>query len=918
MPISTTSWPDSAVREWNSLNLETNPELFGEACLGFAARQETAGRMNIAFSALAELSNLAGPPPELRRRARERLEVLQGRGPSPARIEYLLRHFTEAATDPATLLAMGAAGAVFRATRLGFLARHASSVAGPLTRGLLGRSVATSAAFALEAPTFTITARLGNAMLGREQDWSARALARELASSFLTLGGLKLGLSGAGFLQRTLSGRVSQGLSFHAFTQGGALFGLLLGHGLEQYFGLRERERNRNILIESLATLLQFHVAGRLVSSSFGRLGGWERALEGRSELLSVYGLPRNVSQTRFPRLMPHFSPATSFVDPILASVPSRAHSARPQVLYAENSRENQRLTSILGIPLLSTGFLKGEVSGEKPSLEDYPRIIEEWGDAFLEQNQAEISRFLPELKRYNENIETGGAINSREHRRLRGFLRKVTVRLEAFTEFRRTIRNAIPPADPLKEKTTAVRERLRLTLHDLQYRTEPLTMAGLALENLLSGNPIRPYQKAFLFSPGGGNSASGAAKNGIASACVENPELLQWVGPNWHQTNLDGLRFTEGRRPAKIVGDMIANLLTNAARYRSSENPVIRLWMEPGIGGGLRVTVHDDGIGILPEHLARLGETGFREGRREISRSQGLGLSSIIENLRGLAWGPLWVRSRPGEGSRFRFEIPGEAFANDSNSGVKEESGPREPESSLEVNLREGFLVPAASMDLAIHQLLRDIPGLHNTMGPAGNHRPLRIDSLARGESRNRRLEVLHRLLASGRDPAEVEAVENGPGVLVDIAVSVARMGTRVRIKEPDALAGALFMMLAESELPASLRDRLHMVSPREINAPSPADIVYWANPTPLFLDRLASIGSQEYLGRDVKAGGYLVIQTDHLPSERVHGGLPQLDPAHWRKIFDAPIPDLPGVGNAILPTAQGPNLHFLVFQRR
>lgn len=78
---------------------------------------------------------------------------------------------------------------------------------------------------------------------------------------------------------------------------------------------------------------------------------------------------------------------------------------------------------------------------------------------------------------------------------------------------------------------------------------------------------------------------------------------------------------------------------------------------------GALRITVRDDGIGILPEHLLDLGGSGFREGRKEVADSHGLGLASIIQNLRIQQWGPLWVRSRPGEGSEVRFEIPAEAF---------------------------------------------------------------------------------------------------------------------------------------------------------------------------------------------------------------------------------------------------------------
>lgn len=920
MRLDTRALLDSARREWNSLNSEVDPILYWEGAFGLAARQETSGHLEIATSVYFELSENAAVPAGLRRRARERLEILQGGGSPSARAEHLLRHFVETAADPAALMAMTTAGMVFSAARLGFLARLAGAEAAPWTRGFLGRTVAASGAFLLEAPAFTLTARLGNTLLGRPQEWDARSLARELTSAYLTLGGLKLGLAGGHALHRALGGVSQRGLGYQVFFQGGMLSGLRLGHGLENYFGLRGPALDSNPWIDSLATLLHFNVAGRLMNGTFGSLRAWQNILEARSESLGARQALFMSVKFPDPPLLPAGAACGTEAGTVAAS--TRLEPQRPPVSLHETGGEKPTpLAAIRTLPDKATNPLT-EPPSETASVEEYPQLISEWGDAFMEQSRSVLGRFLPELRRLNEKISGSATLISKEHRRLRGFLRTVTARLEAFRGHWDTLRSRRRHSDPLGSRDNNSRERLRLVLHDLQYRTEPLTMAKLALETVLLGNPIRPYQQAYLFSPGSGFSASGAIRDGIARASVDTPEVFQWIGREWHRDSLDDLRFAAGRDTTKIAGDIVANLVANAARYRSSERPLIRIAAEPSGSGGLRVTVQDDGIGILPEHLATLGESGFREGRRNIARSQGLGLTSVIASLRSLGWGPLWVSSRPGEGSRFRFEIPAAAFLETPSPEFQGKTAESAPESSLEGNLREGFVVPAASLDLAIRQLLRELPNSRSSMYAAVAAGSSRIQSLANGEWRHRRLEALHRLLATGRNMQDLEVVENGPGVLLDIAVTLASLGSRIRVKDVDGLSSTIYQAILETDIPTPLQERISITPRNELDLAGAADIAYWANPEPLFLHRLAASRSEGYLGRDVRPGGYLVIQTDHRPtrhpSETIRSSLPRLDPSHWREIFEGPLPNLPLDSNAVLPTAQGPHLHLQVFQRR
>lgn len=396
MTISNALWPPSAIQEWNSLNSEDDPELFGEGCLGFAARQELAGNLEIALPLLFELSNSTSIPLGLRRRARERLEVLQGGGPTSARAELLLRRLAENSTDPVALLAMGTAGMVFRAARLGILARLANAEAGLLTRGLLGRTVATNVAFGMEAPAFAIASRFGNAILGRSQNWDAGTLRSELVSSYLTLGGLRLGLWGGHSLHRSLGGMAPQGLAFQLSLQGGMLSGLFLAQGLERYFGLREQARHSSPWIDSLATLLQFHVAGRLVNSLFGRLRPWENSFEAR-----LGSLPTLDAWGTMTAAM-----STSVPEPISGAGRLQEIMTRP--VFAKSLRGDTRILPPPAVPQNYSGDPNGRTTGEGANPEDYPRLLAEWGEAFQEQNRVEIERFLPEMRRWNECIEAG------------------------------------------------------------------------------------------------------------------------------------------------------------------------------------------------------------------------------------------------------------------------------------------------------------------------------------------------------------------------------------------------------------------------------------------------------------------------------------------------------------------------------
>ncbi|MCC6272995.1 MAG: hypothetical protein IT572_05970 [Deltaproteobacteria bacterium] len=275
--------------EWESLSRESDPELRTEGLYSLALRLEGAGGDEAArdiYRQIMETDTSAGR----RGRIRERLDLLSGGGSFGPRSEFLLRRLTQGAADPAAVFAMGAAGALFRVTRLATLARFSSTpTASFLTRGFGARALAGAAGSAVEAPAFTLASRLAGRALGREQDLGLGALARETASGYLVLGSLRLAgwISGAGYSRFAAPvGAVRERPLRTLFQQGGMLSGIMLGHALEVEVGLRPSAGAAS-LADSLATLLQFNVAGRLSRHAFGpRFAAWEHGLDLRADSL--------------------------------------------------------------------------------------------------------------------------------------------------------------------------------------------------------------------------------------------------------------------------------------------------------------------------------------------------------------------------------------------------------------------------------------------------------------------------------------------------------------------------------------------------------------------------------------------------------------------------------------------------------
>jgi two-component system phosphate regulon sensor histidine kinase PhoR len=105
-------------------------------------------------------------------------------------------------------------------------------------------------------------------------------------------------------------------------------------------------------------------------------------------------------------------------------------------------------------------------------------------------------------------------------------------------------------------------------------------------------------------------------------------------------------------------------NLASNAVRYTPAGGHIDLVWQSDDNGEAV-FTVVDNGIGIEPQHIARLTERFYRvdRGRSRETGGTGLGLA-IVKHVLERHGGRLQIESTPGEGSRFAARLPARRVA--------------------------------------------------------------------------------------------------------------------------------------------------------------------------------------------------------------------------------------------------------------
>jgi len=110
-------------------------------------------------------------------------------------------------------------------------------------------------------------------------------------------------------------------------------------------------------------------------------------------------------------------------------------------------------------------------------------------------------------------------------------------------------------------------------------------------------------------------------------------------------------------RMDSTRIRQVLINLLTNASRFTSVGGVTIAARLA---GEEIEVAVTDTGVGIAPQHVARVfedfGQVDGSTSRRHEGTGLGVPLSKRLVELHG---GRMWLESRLGRGSTFYFTLP-------------------------------------------------------------------------------------------------------------------------------------------------------------------------------------------------------------------------------------------------------------------
>ncbi|MFC2031134.1 ATP-binding protein [Chloroflexota bacterium] len=220
--------------------------------------------------------------------------------------------------------------------------------------------------------------------------------------------------------------------------------------------------------------------------------------------------------------------------------------------------------------------------------------------------------------------------------------------------------------AHELRTPLTVVQGNLRAILDDL-YALDKAEISRVYDETLLLGRLVDDLRELAL-ADAGQLSLNPQPTDLVASiqSTVEN------LAPAAEAGGVTLSAQVNEKLPAVLadpyrISQVLRNLLVNALRYTPSGGSVTVTAVP--LGSAVEITVADTGEGIDPGDLPHVFERFWRgDPARSRAGGSGLGLS-VAQSLVQAQGGRIWVESKPGSGSTFRFTLPMAPSATDTEA---------------------------------------------------------------------------------------------------------------------------------------------------------------------------------------------------------------------------------------------------------
>jgi len=141
--------------------------------------------------------------------------------------------------------------------------------------------------------------------------------------------------------------------------------------------------------------------------------------------------------------------------------------------------------------------------------------------------------------------------------------------------------------------------------------------------------------------------------------------EQLQMIRSYAEEKNIEivaqrAIVFDQVNVDKDMLSQVIVNLLSNAVKYTPSGGRISVETEVDEAAGTVQLSVTDTGIGIPEDEVEHVFEKFYRvKANKGQAKGTGLGLNLVKQIVEKVHDGRVFVRSEPGKGSTFGFELP-------------------------------------------------------------------------------------------------------------------------------------------------------------------------------------------------------------------------------------------------------------------